>query len=186
MKKTLFSIVFLTATLFCLPVPALGAIVQLTVTISSIQIPERAAMLYKSVNKEFAFDGGARVVVVKKSDGTLGTPIAAEEIYHSTYGRGVLRQGSSAKIAFNYDPTLVPFNVYIEIVAMTTGGDIYCSAGCIPVSNSYRSATSLYMIEGGDVSCPAPACDSPNSVNIAFPSGNIFSQKGSNEYWRSP
>jgi len=115
MNKILFLISFFAVVVFCFPAPALGAVMELTVTITSLQSPQRAAMALLPVNTEFGFKG-SRVVVVG-SDGSVKGVNADTDYYCPYYCQyqNKMQKGSVKVISFPYDATMIPYNVYAEV-----------------------------------------------------------------------
>ena len=185
MKKILFFVALIFVATLCFPPVASAAVMQLTVTINNIQIPERSAMLLKDVNTEFQFSY-ARIAVVNNSNSVVGasTPTTIQKNYSTT-------------VSFSYNNS-TPFSVYLERrVQLVTAMYGSCKADCTFIAN-----TSWYNFEGkyilydvnGDVasinnaSCPAPCLigGGYNRYIAVDPAHVVTPSDTTSKYWRSP
>lgn len=197
MKKIFFLQLFFLVIIFLFPSTALGVVtdMEITVTITSLQIPERAAMILVSdrPNTEFQIDG-ARIAIVKNSDGVVQKTADFPSV--NPYQRSA-KKNASITFSFPYVNSMAPFNVYLEIAAVAAtvvpGGGMGCRADCsnIPnISDWYLSSARIYYLPSGGgtpvlAGCPNPPCTYPpiydTPYQVAFAKSNIV-----NGYWRSP
>lgn len=192
MKKILILFLFSIVAGVFLPGLAHGAVMQMTVTINSIQIPERSAMLLKPVNSNLFFLNNGRVVVVKS-----GSPNAVAIM--GAGAPGVFPPWTSSQFSFPYDSTAT-YTVHLEVLTRPLSGTT-CKADCTPVSdaNWFRSYYQLLFLDSSSATCGNTPCVGQTTQtgygNIGFPKTSIFFYVGStgvvtssSEYpwWRSP
>jgi len=206
MNKILFSIFFFSALIFCFPLTTLGAVMEMTVTIDSIQIPERAEMVWTTggqtadghladrPNTEFGFDY-SRITVVDKN---ISVKALKWFDYTTIPGAGgfqhPMQKDSTLTFAFPYDVALAPYKVYAEVQAQPQGSSPVLKADCTLVpsgSNWYVSTNYLYYNSFKVAAmCPSTMVTVPNSPVapcykcIAFQSAVWYPADGY-YFWRS-
>ncbi|MCX6720628.1 MAG: hypothetical protein NTW11_02385 [Candidatus Staskawiczbacteria bacterium] len=186
MKKIIFTTLLLSTLISCFPLSAFGAIVEVTATINSVQIPQRAATMGKSVSTEFYLPN-SRMVIAQTNGSVVAT---------GSLPSGRLKQGASATFSFAYDPTLAPYNVYAEVSVSNTAGTAICKADCGNVTSgaswAYFSSGSLYYNTAGSwsiASCPATTDSPPSQCTASSANSSLIAldtAKVVNGYWRSP
>ena len=184
----IFSIVFV----FCLPLPTFGATMEITITLSSVQIPERSAMLLLSdrPNSEFSIPGQSRIVVVSKS-GVIERWSWLED--NDGVPEWDIQKDLGGTFSFPYDATKAPYTVHVETYVYEQY-TIICKADCTPVpanSGWYVTmfALSYYHIPAPYTGwygypfnlCPSVLCTAPDRGYLAIDPANVF-----NHYWRLP
>jgi len=184
-KKILLSILFLIV-FFCFPRSAFGANLDITVTINSVRIPERSAMVRASdlPNSEFVFSYG-RIVVVNKNDSIVA---------RSDFLTGI-RAGAGATISFSYNTAEAPYNIHIEVRAFgEAGGDSLCPADCSISPAGFGGYFIQFYLLDPDVSpvnnpyCPwSSPCGQVGGQYMGVDSANVkFDSSLGRHYWRLP
>jgi hypothetical protein len=206
-KKLLFSILFFSTIFVCFPLPAFGAVMELTVTITSVKIPERAAMIFAPdrPNTEFAI-GRGRIAVRKNSDGSLmGYGGTTPSHWGRYYVGGILEKDTVTTVTFPYDSNSA-YNVDAEVRVKPASvlDTVGCRPDCTPISGGYIAysydvpvpseneidtywALYYYSTEYNSWSiggCPASLCLG-NWADIGFDS-NVFPSSDGTFWWRSP
>lgn len=194
MKKFLLYIILIlpVITLFT-PTIAYGAVMELNITITSFQIPERAAITFQAgyPNTEFNEDGGySRITVAEHNN--ITAILATKEFINSSAGK--LIKGTVLIISFPYSD-LKTYDVYTEIKAVV-GQTIACKANCTPVPIGTYTTYWTPGVGGLQVSCSTNICiNGSNTGQIAFTSTYVFkydsagttiTPSGTNYWWRSP
>ncbi len=180
MKKILISILFFAALLFCFPSSALGSVIEVTVTITGVQLPQRAIIMSMPEDTKF-YIPDSRIIITRHSDGAI--------MGVGNLSSNQLKMDSSTTIAFPYSGVLAPYDIYAEVKVNTTVGTTVCDAGCGTVTSgadwAYLFGDSLYYFYGSSwfkASCPSSCTASAsNSSRIALSKNKVV-----NGYWRSP
>lgn len=172
--------------IFWFPVTTFGATLELTVTITSFQIPDRAAVKLGGANYTAEVTiSNSRVTVVK-----VGSNSPAIKDFTGNMGKNSTATVSVA----NYDSSAT-YNIYTEIRAYNYGSNVVCKSDCSPTTGY---ATYANPLSGGSaLSCPTNNCHGATSYpdRLALNSSSIIMYNGSNQvvtsgastyYWRSP
>jgi len=188
MKKIIFIALILSIVIFCFPSSALGAVMEMTVTITNLQIPERSAMVYQNVNSELriycAWDGNdCRINVLRDDD---SSPVA----YGDALSAEHFKAGFSKTMSFTYDNSK-QYSVHVELRASSQGSNVICKSDCTPVAGGsgwYYSNGSPELASGAAyLVCPSIACNGTSTTRykIAFDPANTV-LVGGIRWWRSP
>jgi len=183
MKKILLAIIFLSVIIFVAPAPVFGAAnMEVTVTITSFQIPERAAyLLYEDPsNTEFGIEK-SRITVVRNRDN-----LVVGSMDFAPLGR--MAKNASVVIPFSYIANDAPYNIHAEIrVESTPAGYTAAKADCslVVLSSSewYKTYTTLKNNVWQETSFCLNAGNYGNY--LAVPASSVI-LGGSFYYWRSP
>ena len=190
MKKNIYLLLIFISVVFCFPLLAKGAVVEMTVTINDFRIPQRAVMLGLPLNTVMG-TMSARITAVGNDGSVQGI---GNFPYDEAY------PGVSTTFSFPYSSTLAPYNIYTEI-QVDTASSTACKADCTKVSTG--GSTGWYYIHpyAGDshytifcwptlpscgyydwAVCPAaPMSTCGGNNGFALPSASVV-----NGYWRSP
>jgi len=174
---------------------------ELTVTITSLKVPERAAMILANdpPSVEFGFDN-SRITVVRNSNTSI---VGAKwfNFVQSFPGTNSFQHpmyaGATVTFNFPYDATAAPYNVYAEIETSGQGGSTIYKADCTLVpgnSGWYWLYTSAYYNNFANIaSCPNPPFTGSYLGFIAVDTTNpqhfvrdIGAGGGWTYFWRSP
>jgi hypothetical protein len=200
MKKTLFSIFSFFALLFCFPLSTLGSVMEATVTINSVRIPERSVMaqIPDLPNTEFEIDT-SRITIVDSGNIVIKSGNFPTAYYYANTLTWALKSGAQVTLSFPYDASKTPYKVYVETQATAQGANVVCKADCSPVaanSGWYYSRGGAYF--WGDshgvngwmwiyALCTNPPCGSNYRGNIAFDPAHVVADSvtPTEKYWRS-
>jgi len=211
MKKELLSIFFFSAVLFFSPLNANGAVVELTVTIDSLRIPERAEAVVTDDRPDTEFILPSASLVILDKNGDIAQPNI--DLYYSGFDNNessdlmFFKKNSFATTDFTYDVNLAPYQVYIDIpVTKQSVDSTVFTADCSPHTYLIDGVAWYYTafrinekeIDNGKGIlniyhvCPRYACNNENECYnndyLAFEPTNIVRHKGYNigQFWRSP
>jgi len=204
--KSIFYICLAGFFVFWFPLPVFGAVMEVTVTITSMKIPQRAgaALAPDRPNTEFRINN-MRITVVNRDD-----DVVARSWFN-------IQAGTEATVYFPYDNTKTPYHIYLEHRAYGPAngyglpegeeGVIMCRADCSNVVDAPGVVADEWFYLGGveysscqpsydpscHASCPYPACSAsydPVFVNLdglaVDPVNVIWSPYDDDYVWRSP
>jgi len=193
MKNNILLILFSLPIIFCFPLSADAAVMELTFTVSSLNIPERAAILTSSnyPDTEFLLRQ-ARIVAM------VGTSVKAIK-YFPKNSNGDVQEGESLIITFPYSVG-TSYDLHLEVRGWNQGSNIMCTVKCdvIPAnSNQCVAWDSVYyknFSPSGSASCPSTTCSGSNyrdRLSFAGPCYGYYdynsTKSGTTYYfWRSP
>lgn len=207
MKKILLSILLFYVALFCLPLNVNGTIVELTVTINSLQIPERAeaTLIDDRPDTEFILPNATLVVLDRNGDITQPNIDSYNSSFYNYESSGLMyfNKNSFATTAFTYNAELAPYSAVIEIpVTKQEIDSTVFKADCSPHTYlvggiAWYYTDSSFVIkeidnEVIDHVCPENACyiNACHNNQLAFDPTHIADygdRWGMSRYiWRSP
>jgi hypothetical protein len=190
MKKILLAIIFLSVVVFVTPFSVFGADIELTVTITGVQIPKRAAIADLPLDTEYEISTITnyynKLLVVRNRDSFIMN--RENFMFPGCYGIcASLEENAYRTVSFTYNSEET-YSVYVEIPVVTRGTNTICKSDCTPISSGegwYRTRAQL-VFDGEYRYCPISVC-SDYRTYIAFgpeiAPQNIMATTG---YWRSP
>jgi len=142
MKKNQLITLFFLAIFIFSPLITHGATMEVTVTINSLQIPERSTVLLLNdrPNSEFLIgssvtEKGSRLLILDKNNNLIAKPFLIEA---PSFNYGHIFKGSYAVASFTYLAESAPYNAYLEIrVYKQYEGETSFNADC----STYTVAT---------------------------------------------
>ena len=191
MKKKLLLVLFSLSIIFCFPKLTDATVMEVTFTVLSLTIPERAIILGKQLNTEFLLQE-TRIVAM------VGTSTKAIK-YFPKNNNGDVQAGESAIITFPYSPG-TSYDLHLEIRGYNQGNNITCTAKCdaIPAnSNQCVTRNAVYYKDytpSSSTMCPFTTCPGSYYGNrFSFPGGcfgyndyNTIKTGTTYYFWRSP
>jgi len=175
MKKILLLVISSLITFLFLPAITKAAVMEITVSITSLIVPERTSMVKSAgyPNTELSLDY-SRLTIVRRDGG--------DGIVKNTsfFPYDIAEKNSSVTVSFVYD-SVYTYDVYVETQVSKSSGNSYCEANCNNVlANdgwyaSYGSLLYNYSVTGlsGSISCPTSLCTGGYQNRIAFPSTSV-------------
>ena len=196
MKKILFLFLFSIIFLFAFPLSGFAISYEVTVTITSVKIPERAGMILapNRPNTEFMIPRAYFTIVDKNDAVARRLPGASSGSYYN------LLSGLTEIITFPYNALFAPYTLNVEAMTPSSPDTYYnvCAADCSTISKNsgyytfqaypkFRKLDSAFDY----ITCPNMcAGGSGYEYNIALSPENVFQDtvwgNSSYRYWRSP
>jgi len=159
-KKLSLLIIFSGVFIFC-PLVGRAIMIQVTVNIESVLIPERAAMILRPLETEFMIRSDTKLVITDKN----GVISAASEVFSWDLSKGATYTYID-DIYYNENDAPYKIYLYLKVRPQEEFGDI-CMADCTNIleGSGWYYIENVYYDGGGLVGCcPHPPCNSACST----------------------